>query len=321
MMKLFIFVLLALTASFPVQEAVFTPTTDYCKFSQEHIGCNPVNVSETDKCDTSDGGGFFYLTYEEQKLILHQHNIYRNALAGGQVNGFPAADHMPVITWDPELEYLAALNAQRCHYVHDKSRETDAFQFSGQNLGEIGYRTRYSENIDGINELVFLWFDEYRHTKRFAGFEDKQCFLSKNGKKVGHFITMSTDKTNKMGCAGIKYKKYDKDGYLMLIFNIACNYSYGHVNGEQAYIAVQPGKAAGVGCKTQTTRIYPYLCKTTEPVEAVPNPKVTTVYFQNAAGQQFKTEEAAVSYNIWPIKKIQARDNRENCPLLESKNE
>lgn len=315
--------LFAVTIFISVQADVFKPKTDYCKISREHVGCNPINVSKTKKCDTSGGGGFFYLTPAERNLILHHHNLYRDELAGGNINGYPAADHMPAITWDPELEYLAALNAQRCLYDHDKTRATEIFKYAGQNIAELSSSESYSENNAGIKRAVFLWFDEYKDSKRLLipQTQDKQCFVTKNGKQIGHFTAMSTDKTNKMGCAGLKYKKYNKQHKVMMfVFNVVCDYSYTNMSGEQTYVALQAGTKPGAGCKKQTTRIYKNLCKTTEPVQAIPNPPITIVNYYNGAGQKFKTMAAAKRTNSYPIQTETIRQPVQECPALVKKN-
>lgn len=298
-----------------VQADRFQPKTNYCTISRQHIGCNHKNVSKTNKCDTSNGGGAFYLSHEERLLILKEHNIYRNDLAGGNINDYPVADHMPEITWDAELEYLAALHTQRCKFDHDTTRATTTFKHAGQCIAEVSTSDSYSEKTPGIKKAVLTWFVEYEYSKRLQTPEtmNNVCFVAVDGKQIGHFTAMSTDKTNKIGCAGLKYKKFNKTHMKkMFVFNIVCNYSYTNMKGEQTYVAGK--KKPGAGCKKGTSGAYPNLCKTTEPVEAIPNAPKKFFHYYNGAGQQFETLDAAKRTNLYPVKTQTIFQYVHECP-------
>ena len=64
--------------------------------------------------------------------------------------------------WDSELAALAANNARRCVYGHDKCRNTISFPYAGQNIA----MNSYSGQTFTVNELItgFVndWFSEFK---------------------------------------------------------------------------------------------------------------------------------------------------------------
>lgn len=93
-----------------------------------------------------------------QAFILSKHNSYRNALAGGQVNGFATASAMPEMTWDADLAFIAAKNAMQCVYGHDKCRNTATYKYAGQNIGN---GSGYSDNKTFIEAIIDMWWNEF----------------------------------------------------------------------------------------------------------------------------------------------------------------
>lgn len=94
--------------------------------------------------------GHVPLTRKLQRILIAEHNKYRNFIASGEVsnqvkgNGsnvsdasmqkFPSASRMQELIWDNELMYVAHKHVQHVNFAHDKCRSTQRFPHSGQNL-------------------------------------------------------------------------------------------------------------------------------------------------------------------------------------------
>uniref|UniRef100_A0A336LXI4 CSON007480 protein n=1 Tax=Culicoides sonorensis TaxID=179676 RepID=A0A336LXI4_CULSO len=226
--------------------ALCTTYTSAGYVTRPHIAC-PGNAPSNCPADAAA----IPMDAAMQSFILQKHNSYRNALAGGTVNGFATAVRMPEMTWDPELSYIAAQNVMRCVYGHDQCRNTVAFKHAGQNIGS---GTGYLDNKSFVTAIIDLWWNEYKVCTQAV--LDK--FFSTSGVVYGHFTAMSTDRSNKIGCAGVTYNGSTR------IF--ACNYAYTNMIGEPIYVkGVVRSK-----CTSGASATYPNLCSASEPIRAVP---------------------------------------------------
>ena len=61
------------------------------------------------------------MTDEYKKIILFEHNKFRNLIAGGKLpkKALPTALYMRTFEWNVDLEYLASLNCKACEFEHD----------------------------------------------------------------------------------------------------------------------------------------------------------------------------------------------------------
>lgn len=96
-------------------------------------------------------------------IILNGHNTKRNLIAGGTVANHKAACRMATMQWDDELASVAAFNVRQCAMAHDKCRNTDAFKYSGQNLGWRSFSG--TPNYGSIlQKLIDLWYNEVEYS-------------------------------------------------------------------------------------------------------------------------------------------------------------
>lgn len=65
------------------------------------------------------------------------------------------------MTWNNELAFLASLNTKQCQMKHDKCRNTEKFQFAGQNLA-IRSTTGFLPTEMIIDRTLMSWFNEYK---------------------------------------------------------------------------------------------------------------------------------------------------------------
>ena len=93
------------------------------------------------------------------------HNEKRDIIAGGGESSLKPACRMATMEWDDELAALAEYNVLQCKMKHDKCRNTDAYQYSGQNLAVMGF---YGEanNTARIGQAIEAWFDEKKDVKQ-----------------------------------------------------------------------------------------------------------------------------------------------------------
>lgn len=72
---------------------------------------------------------------------------------------------LPFQVWDRELAYIAAANARRCSYEHDRCRNTKTMRNVGQNIG-IKMHRREEDISDEIliQEFIHSWYAEYANS-------------------------------------------------------------------------------------------------------------------------------------------------------------
>ncbi|XP_055390108.1 antigen 5 like allergen Cul n 1-like [Condylostylus longicornis] len=232
---------------------VFYCKPDLCKIWNgtdynylKHIGCNNDGEFGSD-CPTD--ATMVDMNQRRINLILDLHNIARNKIAMGEVPGFEPAENMPVLKWDNELQFLAGLNAKRCRFEHDMCRNTDKFEISGQNVGISWQKPAFHSNSKRIKLIVGLWFNEHKDANQsfIDAYEDRT-----DGKKIGHFTLMVSDRVKKVGCSAVRFSNDIRGRALYVV----CNYDYNSIYGESIY---KSGPSAS-NCDFRKSGRYRGLC-------------------------------------------------------------
>ena len=160
------------------------------------------------------------MTLELKGTIVNVHNIYRNKTAAGLSNLNREAAAMGTILWSDELASVAEFNTKQCEMKHDRCRNTDKFQTSGQNLAwqSTSDPITTPEIRIAIINFITKWFNE----SKYAEDSDVDSFSRKSGlsgKQIGHFTCLVKDVITRVGCAVVTYMS---DGDTNVL--IACNY-------------------------------------------------------------------------------------------------
>ncbi|XP_067635721.1 uncharacterized protein [Eurosta solidaginis] len=195
------------------------------------------------------------MTKEIIMIILDEHNKGRNALAGGEVEGFESALRMATMQWDEELHQLATFNVIKCECMTDGCRNTRPFKTVGQNSGYFGYTGKKSgfKDEDIIRNHTQSYFRE--HT--LATMDDFRKYPNdvKQYGKYSHFALVSTERNNYVGCAALRHTK---EGFNMFLFT--CNYATAALSDWPIYKTGSPASE----CRKGTNPDYPNLCSTNE---------------------------------------------------------
>lgn len=194
------------------------------------------------------------LSASDKNAIVAQHNLHRNFIAGGGDSKLSPACRMATIKWNDELAYLASLNVKSCQMKHDACHNTDAFDWSGQNLAWIGFFNPLNQTANSIRS-VDMWYNEVKDTT--------QAYIDAyptnyNGPAIGHFTVMVADRNTDVGCAVSTYSVKDQS---YKAFLMACNYAATNVIGIKMYNSCS--KAASK-CTTGVNPSYKFLCSPSE---------------------------------------------------------
>uniref|UniRef100_A0A336LXT6 CSON007711 protein n=1 Tax=Culicoides sonorensis TaxID=179676 RepID=A0A336LXT6_CULSO len=162
------------------------------------------------------------ITQSLKDLLLKEHNKWRQMLAMGSVDGYPAATRMLKVHWDDELEFLAYKHANHCVFEHDKCRVTEKYPKSGQNLGLKLYSREFNDIIQIIEELCAEWFEEYNFVPKH---ERKDIVTQyKHNAKWGHFTVMARERNDAIGCALVSMKNTKLNPRAPFHYMLTCNY-------------------------------------------------------------------------------------------------
>ncbi|KAH8266210.1 hypothetical protein KR038_009309, partial [Drosophila bunnanda] len=259
-----------------------TPT-DYCQnvlcqIHKRHIACN--NKGNLSK--HCPAGAYVVNLSSLHDLILHEHNAYRNLLAGGKIKHLPQPQRMATLQWHAELEHLATLNVKQCALQYDACHNTLEFRNSGQNLALINM-TRLTESTDNHTDESSPKVAAANHTDEsslkvaaanhtdeslikmaIAGWwnqsvnvmgTDVQRFpKGKLEETARHFAVMARDNNTFVGCAALRFDKSPGHPHFLL----ACNYASDYISDWPLY------KEKSFGCKSGFDIKYPFLCKAGE---------------------------------------------------------
>lgn len=169
------------------------------------------------------------MTLELKATIVNAHNIYRNKAAAGLPNLNRKAAAMSTLMWSEELASVAEMNSKQCEMKHDRCRNTDKYQTSGQNLAWSSNSEPLSPEeirfaiINGITK----WFIEYQFTEG-SDIDSFSRLIGLSGKQIGHFTGLAKDITTRIGCAAVKYMSGDYTNVYLV-----CNY------GSKNLISIQ----------------------------------------------------------------------------------
>ncbi|KAG4070964.1 hypothetical protein HA402_001401 [Bradysia odoriphaga] len=244
--------------------AVFATGQDWCNIRwctpNSHIGCNH-DGNFHGSCRNPVAVTF---TPAQIQSILHRHNTLRSLTALGHTLGrdgnLPSGVRMAQLRWDSSLAHFANLNTRQCQMRHDTCRNTDAFNFSGQNLAMLF--TSGTINIDTfIVNMIDLWFEERQH----ATAADIPSFNSGRLSEIGHFTALVNERQTHIGCAMSMFD-FDSGGTTWRAGLLACNYAFTNVINWPVYRV----GAVGSECVLGTDASYPGLCTLNEPIN--PNP-------------------------------------------------
>jgi Cysteine-rich secretory protein family len=142
----------------------------------------------------------------------------------------------------------------RCQYGHD-CHNTPQFKYSGQNINfeaNTGGSANFEEIPNFIEQTINIWWNE----KDMASQADiDNCCGSTN---IPHFLEMSADRVNQVGCAISQYTDYQgKKSYMV------CNYSFTIILSQQVYVSGAPASQ----CQSGPNPNYPSLCSVNEIVD------------------------------------------------------
>ncbi|KAL9693543.1 hypothetical protein quinque_012828 [Culex quinquefasciatus] len=258
-MKLVTVVLLLSLAGLSTQQTNYCDPK-LCPKGGPHIACNGLTILAT---PCGSGSQETLLDSSLQALILDAHNKLRSKVASGQqtyaANAlYPQAARMATLQWDNELAAIAASNARRCVYGHDKCRNTIAFPYAGQNIAMFSYSGQTFTVNELITGFVNDWFSEFKDANPNYVASYPRGYT---GPDIGHFTQIVSDRTNRIGCSLVKY---DEDGWTNQYF--VCNYALTNIVGQPIYAAGNACSKCTSGCNAA----YPGLCNANENVSPIP---------------------------------------------------
>ncbi|KAH8354716.1 hypothetical protein KR084_003277 [Drosophila pseudotakahashii] len=200
------------------------------------------------------------MSERRRQLLLDMHNLARSKIASGELEGYRSAAQMPLLRWDNELEQMAGLHAKRCQFAHDKCRNTPRFRFSGQNIGYFWIGREFKSHSRRMKSFVINWFREYQ--------DANQSFIDSyrphpQGKKIGHFTLLVSDRVSRVGCAGIRFLEPNTNRFQ---FMLTCNYDYNNIFNEPIY---QSGPAGSKCVQHRISEKFPGLCDWRDPIDDV----------------------------------------------------
>ncbi|XP_078486439.1 glioma pathogenesis-related protein 1-like [Ciona intestinalis] len=136
--------------------------------------------------------------------FVNKHNELRRS-----VN--PSASNMLMMTWDSELQALAAQHTAKCLFSHSSGLKTSVFSVVGENLRRAG-NTADTDLMP--NETTQLWFDEVSFYTHGTG-------ACQAGRECGHYKQVVWAETYKVGCAASVCRNVfgTDNGFI-----ISCNY-------------------------------------------------------------------------------------------------
>ncbi|XP_030387291.1 allergen Tab y 5.0101 [Scaptodrosophila lebanonensis] len=227
--------------------------TNYCDPSlcegHPHVACNAELYNYGSKCEIS--AQLLNLKRDTEQFIVDKLNEFRNQVARGGFQGFLPASHMPALSWDKELAYLARLNVQKCSLVFDKCRNTMSSRDVGQSIAYKGLKGNLPLLEDIISDQLLMWFNE----NSGASMMDILKYRGHNvGKPKDNFLQMILQDNEKVGCAVLQQSKND-----WMQTYITCNYDHSPVANKPIY---ETSPTAADHCPDGQSRKFQFLCST-----------------------------------------------------------
>lgn len=232
-----------------------------CGSNGPHIACNGLT---TLAAGCGPGAIDKPLDATQQALVLDLHNRLRSKVAMGQQNYsasafYPSAVRMATLRWDSELAAIAAANARRCVYGHDKCRNTVQYSRAGQNIANLAFQNTNYADADVIRDFVNDWYSEYADANPAQMASYPKGYT---GPAIGHFTQIVADRCTAVGCAMVRY--VDQDGWTNQ--DLVCNYAITPITSQPIYVAGAACSQCATGCNPK----YPGLCNPEEKI--VPKP-------------------------------------------------
>ncbi|KAG5886665.1 hypothetical protein JTB14_009483 [Gonioctena quinquepunctata] len=189
------------------------------------------------QCGDSSDCTLFKPDEKFRRLVLDEHNNYRNFIAVGNNTSYggPAANMM-ALSYDLELEYAAICTATKCKYEYDKCRRTKKYT-AGQSM--------QVSSSDRIQSAFNYWFQSDMSTL------NRSIIKAYSGSVDNIFTQIMWAETTRIGCA--RSRREHKLYYLV------CNYgNAGNIVGSPIFIGgTQCSKCpTGVSCNAK----YAGLC-------------------------------------------------------------
>ncbi|XP_039446064.1 antigen 5 like allergen Cul n 1-like [Culex pipiens pallens] len=254
------FMLATLTISQSQQVSNSYCNRQLCPHGGPHIACNgltrPAASCGPDARETP-------MDEAKRSLIVDRHNRLRSKVATGRQSYgsgalYPEASRMATLQWDAELACIAAANARRCVFGHDKCRNTVSFPYAGQNIAQRSYQGVAITDEALIEQFINDWFSEAdvaspsliaRYPSRYSGPD------------IGHFTQIVSDRTTRVGCSLVSYRQGRWN-----VQYFVCNYAFTNMINQPVFVSGKACSRCTTGCNAE----YPGLCSTQEAISARP---------------------------------------------------
>ncbi|XP_067619971.1 antigen 5 like allergen Cul n 1-like [Eurosta solidaginis] len=195
------------------------------------------------------------MTGDFKQLFLHEHNYYRNEIAGGSI--FEPAAAMATLEWDDELAYFAELNVKQCKTLNEEEKcfKTARYNTLGQNIGWLFYTSIHDcpKIYKDIKQHIRdKWYKEYDNCGQGA----VSSYRPPRKQSFERFGKMVMDRNNRVGCAAVLFESTFTVNVLF-----TCNYARRLVCDKPIF---RSSHEPGSQCKTGMNPDYPFLCSTDE---------------------------------------------------------
>lgn len=141
---------------------------------------------------------------------------------------------------------LSGFNARDCVFQHDDCRNTHTFKHAGQNIGIQEQSDQYLDTTAALQKTINDWFDENSKCPPSA----IDSYQAGTG-AYGHFTQMVQDKSDRVGCAVVRYLK---GGWYNTY--IVCDYAVTNILNQPVYVRGQQCSQCTGNCGAN----YPGLC-------------------------------------------------------------
>lgn len=153
---------------------------------------------------------------------------------------------------------MAKARVLACNTAHDQCIQTPDIPRPGQNLCWFeGGNTP----LQVMDMCMAMWFNE----KDIASPEDIKSYKVSPG-MIGHFTGMLQDRSDRIGCAIVKYDNNNQFA--------VCNYAFINFSSYRVYQKCSNPERVAKGCKTGPNPNYPGLCSEKEIVTRDATPDI-----------------------------------------------
>ncbi|KAM8713945.1 hypothetical protein ACLKA7_014152 [Drosophila subpalustris] len=237
------------------------PAPDYCSMeTPQHIGCKDTNVNKNKfAAACGEQPEIFPITDNVKRIIVRQHNVYRNIVAKGSLQPMPMAGRMLKMKWDANLAHLAEYAVKKCSLEIGLQTEysTTNVRYPGNNSIYNKYpKEQEQDDLKILDSQLQAWYDEHRYmTLDSVEHGDNS---SVDNHEVSHFIQLVTGLNDRVGCAIVKFEQ-DKWKIQLMICLYGCN-------KQENEFTYPVGRVPGSLCKCGSDREFKNLCSSGETV-------------------------------------------------------